>query len=796
MPRAKSALNLTTVSIVSICFVALAFSQDDRDRYGAGPCASFYDDSCRMDYGGDDGGGSGSKTSSTTSHFSSLRNQHKRTKRIVVSKYAAFDKCAKSLSDGSASSVLSLFSRGGNFRARVPKASSTQAAPTPGTSFYPVHVTSRAISRGSIGCLHPVKADVSKKLDGEERCLELSPNAKWLNSVSEFLESPLFRELSSLDSDKARVLKGFSDKMNRAFDRSVERSLREGDDGDGNPRTHVQRYSTLSAYVRKSSKTGATGENQTTSATETTRSGYTGRSGGDFWRDVLSNAYDIDDPNYCVNGNGYEEYYSEYENQVTSLTMGTEILEMLDALGKDLYFDRIDVDASNSSSMSSRGKVKRHKNWALDKCEKTLIKIARETFNEDFLIESGSVAAFGNAPVVERMIDELSVAISATLKRKSETEGTDAEFWDFAQKKLSTMTSYVLNKNLPGGASKSSLSIRACLMDEVSTWDETVSCLSDVRRSRSSELANEPLSGESEDRRYAQLYGTVDVSIVNAWYDPTRNEITVPAGILFPPVYSGNSFYGHDPYDQAKLGMILGHEIGHAVDSNGLCWNEVGRYDFSRRFCDSQVEGTLVPPGIASSMECLSAEYGHPCGPDDEYGERTLGEDMADQVGLFAAWNAFETELDSMSYVPRAEGKKEFFRRYAALWCDGNHPSSGNQPHSAKYEAGANNGKEKCRTEGDCDEERAIERRRKKVKFESGTSRTPKFDSRSDYDKGKGAKKASEYDLATCERLAKDPHALPKHRVDTTLKQFRPFSDLFECPPDSKMYKADPCVVY
>lgn len=112
---------------------------------------------------------------------------------------------------------------------------------------------------------------------------------------------------------------------------------------------------------------------------------------------------------------------------------------------------------------------------------------------------------------------------------------------------------------------------------------------------------------------------TVQPETVNAWYNPLFNTITVPIGITRYPMYRS------DPaYDTAFLASILGHEIGHATDSSGRDFDSVGNYKANRWRGGEEV---------FQRMKCLTEDYGSACG-NENYGRNTLGEDMADQFGL------------------------------------------------------------------------------------------------------------------------------------------------------------------
>lgn len=122
----------------------------------------------------------------------------------------------------------------------------------------------------------------------------------------------------------------------------------------------------------------------------------------------------------------------------------------------------------------------------------------------------------------------------------------------------------------------------------------------------------------------AQWFAEVNYEIVNAWYDPTRNTITIPPGILFPPIYRGRN----DVADLASMGTIIGHEMGHSLDVSGRFFDSHGFYVMPEQadvpsigwWRDHDIEG------FEQHMQCLAAEFGHPCQRAD-YGMHTMGEE-------------------------------------------------------------------------------------------------------------------------------------------------------------------------
>jgi len=145
---------------------------------------------------------------------------------------------------------------------------------------------------------------------------------------------------------------------------------------------------------------------------------------------------------------------------------------------------------------------------------------------------------------------------------------------------------------------------------------------------------------------------------VNAWYNPDRNVITIPAGILQPPFY-------HPQYTDASaygtIGAVVGHELSHSQDANGVLYDK-----------DGVMRTTWSDAAMAQyrkRVSCLVQEYNtlEDC-KVDAYGEQTLSENVADNNGLRIAYEAlFEDPATRHLYTQ--EDKKEFLLANAQIWC-------------------------------------------------------------------------------------------------------------------------------
>lgn len=161
-------------------------------------------------------------------------------------------------------------------------------------------------------------------------------------------------------------------------------------------------------------------------------------------------------------------------------------------------------------------------------------------------------------------------------------------------------------------------------------------------------------SGEP-NRDVIQRFGA-PLTEVNAFYSPVSNTITIFAGILNKPFYSRD--YAEVAL-YATIGMIAGHELGHALDNTGRLFDKDGSL--------SRVEPWTPEEYAEFSRRTLAIvkEYGAPMGCENEhYGEQTLGEDMADINGLRAAYHAYFDR-------DRPLGEKQwFFQIFAQMWAE------------------------------------------------------------------------------------------------------------------------------
>ncbi len=150
---------------------------------------------------------------------------------------------------------------------------------------------------------------------------------------------------------------------------------------------------------------------------------------------------------------------------------------------------------------------------------------------------------------------------------------------------------------------------------------------------------------------------------VNAYYNPTKNEIVFPAGILQQPFFGLTA----DPaVNYGGIGAVIGHEMGHGFDDQGSksdgtgmlrnWWTDADRAAFEK------LTGALVK------------QYDQFCPLDDGEtcvnGKLTLGENIGDLGGLSVAYRAYHMSLDGKEapVIDGLTGDQRFFLAWAQVW--------------------------------------------------------------------------------------------------------------------------------
>lgn len=165
---------------------------------------------------------------------------------------------------------------------------------------------------------------------------------------------------------------------------------------------------------------------------------------------------------------------------------------------------------------------------------------------------------------------------------------------------------------------------------------------------------------------------------VNAYYDPSMNEIVFPAGILQPPFFNPQA---DDAINYGGMCAVIGHEITHGFDDEGSqfdekgnlrnWWREADKKNFDdRATCiEKQFDAYEVEPGLHQN------------------GKLVLGESIADLGGLAISYAAYQKSLEGKPRPTDIEGftpEQRFFLGWAQVW------ATNQRPEAARLQANTN----------------------------------------------------------------------------------------------------------
>lgn len=148
---------------------------------------------------------------------------------------------------------------------------------------------------------------------------------------------------------------------------------------------------------------------------------------------------------------------------------------------------------------------------------------------------------------------------------------------------------------------------------------------------------------------------------VNAYYNPTTNEICFPAGILQYPFFDMDA---DDAFNYGAIGVVIGHEMTHGFDDQGRLYDKNGNLAdwWSQSDADNFKARAQVLVDWFDAIEVLPGLYAN--------GSLTLGENIADFGGIQVAFQAFRN-VTASAPLPVKDGftpEQRFFIAYANLW--------------------------------------------------------------------------------------------------------------------------------
>ena len=163
---------------------------------------------------------------------------------------------------------------------------------------------------------------------------------------------------------------------------------------------------------------------------------------------------------------------------------------------------------------------------------------------------------------------------------------------------------------------------------------------------------------------------------VNAYYNPTTNEICFPAAILQPPFFNMNA---DEAANYGAIGVVIGHEITHGFDDQGRQYDKDGNLNDWWTEQDAANFDKNKQALVESFNNCIAVDDPE-LGTIHGNGELTLGENIADNGGMHVSYLAMHNAMakgqvnkDKMDgFTP----EQRFFLAYAAVWASNIRPQA------------------------------------------------------------------------------------------------------------------------
>lgn len=151
---------------------------------------------------------------------------------------------------------------------------------------------------------------------------------------------------------------------------------------------------------------------------------------------------------------------------------------------------------------------------------------------------------------------------------------------------------------------------------------------------------------------------------VNAYYNPTTNEICFPAGILQPPFFNMNA---DDAVNYGAIGVVIGHEMTHGFDDQGRNYDKMGNLNnwWRQEDADNFTTRAQVLVNYFNGIEVAPGLFAN--------GQFTLGENIADNGGLNIAFQALQKAKSEGGIQENMDGftaDQRFFIAYANVWAN------------------------------------------------------------------------------------------------------------------------------
>ena len=148
---------------------------------------------------------------------------------------------------------------------------------------------------------------------------------------------------------------------------------------------------------------------------------------------------------------------------------------------------------------------------------------------------------------------------------------------------------------------------------------------------------------------------------VNAYYNPTTNEICFPAAILQPPFFNADA---DDAVNYGGIGVVIGHEMSHGFDDQGRLFDKDGnmadwwtaedaeKFNAKAKVLVAQFDEVEVVPGVHAN------------------GQLSLGENIGDHGGLSISYTAMRNAIagKNIGLIDGFTPDQRFYLSYGAIW--------------------------------------------------------------------------------------------------------------------------------
>lgn len=146
---------------------------------------------------------------------------------------------------------------------------------------------------------------------------------------------------------------------------------------------------------------------------------------------------------------------------------------------------------------------------------------------------------------------------------------------------------------------------------------------------------------------------------VNAYYDPSTNEVCFPAGILQYPFFD---MAADDAFNYAAIGSVIGHEMTHGFDDSGRQFDKNGnlRDWWTETDAEAFTKRANVMKDFFNKIEIAPGVNAN--------GEFTLGENLADYGGVTVSYTAYRNFATPSDTINGLTSEQRFFIAYAGVW--------------------------------------------------------------------------------------------------------------------------------